>query len=192
MRLKKFFLSIIFSIPVFTFQANSQEQILKLIENNWNDTRTLSGSFTQINSDQSTTYGDFFISKPFNSKFIYKNDDIIITSKSLITIVDQDGYKIDSYPIFNSPLRFFLTSEIDFGNLNLSFKVTEKDNIYLLSASELNNDKKVYFSFHKESLELKKWEIIDEFSQSTVLEFTKIKKNISISPDIYAIKYKRN
>ena len=192
MRLKKFFLSIIFSIPVFTFQANSQEQILKLIENNWNDTRTLSGSFTQINSDQSTTYGDFFISKPFNSKFIYKNDDIIITNKSLITIVDQDGYKIDSYPIFNSPLRFFLTSEIDFGNLNLSFKVTEKDNIYLLSASELNNDKKVYFSFHKESLELKKWEIIDEFSQSTVLEFTKIKKNISISPDIYAIKYKRN
>ena len=192
MRLKKFFLSIIFSIPVFTFQANSQEQILKLIENNWNDTRTLSGSFTQINSDQSTTYGDFFISKPFNSKFIYKNDDIIITNKSLITIVDQDGYKIDSYPIFNSPLRFFLTSEINFGNSNLNFKVTDKDNIYLLSASELNNDKKAYFSFHKESLELKKWEIIDEFGQTTVLEFTKIKKNISISPDIYAIKYKRS
>ena len=43
-----------------------------------------------------------------------------------------------------------------------------------------------------ESLDLKKWEIVDEFDQSTVLEFTKIKKNISINPETYKIKYKNN
>ena len=46
--------------------------------------------------------------------------------------------------------------------------------------------------FDKNTLDLKKWEIYDEFNNKTYLEFTKIKKNISISQNLFVVKYKNN
>ena len=41
------------------------------------------------------------------------------------------------------------------------------------------------FYFDKNNLDLK-WEILDEFENKTVLEFTKIKKNIFISKNLFS------
>ena len=51
-----------------------------------------------------------------------------------------------------------------------------------------SNQSKVYFD--RNTFDLKKWEIFDEFENKTVLEFTKIKKNIFISQNLFAVKYK--
>ena len=42
----------------------------------------------------------------------------------------------------------------------------------------------------RDPLELEKWEISDELGNKTVLEFTKIKKNISISQNLFDVKYR--
>ena len=34
---------------------------------------------------------------------------------------------------------------------------------------------------------LKKWEIVDQFGKSTLLEFTKLRKNISIEADLFSV-----
>ena len=41
----------------------------------------------------------------------------------------------------------------------------------------------------KNTLDLKKWEIYDEFGNKTVFKFTKIKKNIFISQNLFVVKY---
>ena len=51
---------------------------------------------------------------------------------------------------------------------------------------------KVTIYFDKDTLDLKKWEIYDEFDNKTVLEFTNIKKNIFISQNLFAVKYRKN
>ena len=173
--------------------ASNEKFLLESIEDHWNKVNTMSGSFIQYNSDETISYGDFYLSKPFKSKFIYQNNnETIVTTETLIVLLDEEGFRVDSYPLFNSPIKNLLISKFDFENLNANIKLNEGDNFYHIYINELDYKTAAIFSFSKYSLDLKKWEIVDEFDQSTVLEFTKIKKNISISPDIYAIKYKRN
>jgi outer membrane lipoprotein-sorting protein len=59
-----------------------------------------------------------------------------------------------------------------------------------LSQKELDNDfEKITLYFKKETLDLKKWEIFNEFGEKTSLEFTNIIKNISIGADKFVIHY---
>ena len=177
----------------FTVSAFDEKFLLNAIEDDWNKIKTMSGNFVQYNSDETMSYGKFFLSKPFKSKFIYENNnETIITTETLIVLIDKEGFRIDSYPILNSPVKNLLINEIDFQNMETNIKINEKNNLYDIYISDLNQKGVAIFSFNKDGLDLEKWEIIDEFDQSTVLEFTKIKKNISISPETYKVIYKNN
>ena len=181
----------------FTFSLNvsasNEKFLLESIEDHWNKVNTMSGSFIQYNNDETMSYGDFYLSKPFKSKFIYQNNnETIVTTETLIILLDEEGFRIDSYPLLNSPIKNLLITKFDFQNLNANIKLEEGNNFYHIYINELDDKKAAIFSFNKDSLDLKKWEIVDEFDQSTVLEFTKIKKNISINPETYKIKYKNN
>ena len=177
----------------FTASALNEKLLLESIEDHWNKINTMSGSFIQYNSDETMSYGNFYLSKPFKSKFIYQNNnETIVTTETLIVLLDEEGFRIDSYPLLNSPIKKILINNLNFENLNAKIELKEENNFYHIYINELDDKKAAIFSFNKDSLDLKKWEIVDEFDQSTVLEFTKIKKNISISPETYKIKYKNN
>ena len=188
---------IIIIIIKFTYSLNAiafnEKLLLESIQDQWNKVNTMSGSFIQYNSDETMSYGDFYLSKPFKSKFVYQNiNETIVTTESLIVLLDKEGYRVDSYPLLSSPIKNLLITKFDFENLDASIKLNEENNFYHIYMNELNDKRAAIFSFNKDSLDLKKWEIVDEFDQSTVLEFTKIKKNISISPETYKIRYKNN
>ena len=173
--------------------ALNEKLLLESIEDNWNKINTMSGSFIQYNYDETMSYGNFYLSKPFKSKFIYQNsNETIITTKTLIVVLDEKGFRVDSYPLFNSPIKNLLITNFDFENLNANIRLNEENNFYNIYIDDLEDRKVIIFSFTKESLDLKKWEIVDEFDQSTIFEFTKTKKNISIAPEAYKIKYKNN
>ena len=187
------FIIIIKFISTFTVSSSDEKLLLDNIEDHWNKINTMSGNFIQYNSDETMSYGKFFLSKPFKSKFIYENNnETIITTETLIVLLDEEGFRIDSYPILNSPVKNLLINEIDFQNLKADIKINEESNLYHIHISDLDEKRVAIFSFKKSDLDLEKWEIIDEFDQSTVLEFTKIKKNISISPETYKVRYKNN
>ena len=176
-----------------TVSAFNEKLLLDTIEDRWNKVNTMSGSFIQYNSDDTMSYGNFYLSKPFKSKFIYQNNnETIITTETLIVLLDEEGFRIDSYPLLNSPIKNLLVNEIDFEKLNANTKLNEENNFYHVQISNLDEERAAIFSFDKDSFDLKKWEIVDEFNQSTVLKFTKIKKNISIDPETYKVKYRNN
>ena len=188
---------IIFSIfavnLTFSYASEYHDNKIKIIEESWNNIRTMSGNFLQTNSDGTMTYGKFFLSKPFKSKFIYKNEeDIIVTNQSLIAVLDNEGFQLDSYPIGQSPLKDILRDKVDLIHKDKKVIIKEDEENYIAKIRFSNKPGEVELSFTKDDLTLKKWQIIDEFEQVTVLEFTKIKKNISINPEIYSIRYKKD
>ena len=67
----------------------------------------------------------------------------------------------------------------------------EDDKFYQLLLKIKNDmtDNQIQFTFDQSSLDLKKWEIYDEFGNKTVFKFTKIKKNIFISQNLFVVKY---
>lgn len=172
----------------------TNQEVISLIENNWNSISTMSGTFKQIDPDDNIDTGKFYFDKPYKSKFLYdKKKESIITSRFLIHLLDQEGFQIDSYPIGNSPIKKILSKSITFDEI---FKITgfsEETDLYQMTVTSKtpnNLNEKVLFFFTKEDLTLKKWQISDEFNNKTVLEFTNIQKNIFIQPNKFVVRYK--
>lgn len=197
---KYFLIFFIFTISIINSESEviqNDQEIIALIENNWNSIDTMSGRFEQIDADNNIEYGNFYFDKPYKSKFSYDHkDETIITSKILIYILDNEGYQVDSYPIGNSPIKNILSNNIKFDDI---FKITsveqifDKEDIYQITTinkNAENSDGKVLFFFTVDDLTLKKWVIFDEFGNKTVLEFTNMQKNISIGPNIFVVRYR--
>ena len=190
----KIFLSNFFIFFVLINQTLSNEITLKISEN-WNEIKSMSGSFKQTDTDGNISEGKFYFLKPYKSRFEYDGkQENIITNQRLLKIVDKAGYQIDSYPIGNNILKKILSNEID---ISKEFSITDikliKEQYQLnlkLNQKTGSNQSKVYFD--RNTFDLKKWEIFDEFENKTVLEFTKIKKNIFISENLFVAKYKQN
>ena len=189
--MKKFTLGFVIFV-ILCAQAFSNDIITK-IEENWNQVDSMSGKFHQVDSDGNVLQGNFYFLKPYKSKFIYndKNENII-TNESLLIIIDREGYKIDSYAIGDNILKKLLSNEVSINKEFDLISLETDDNYYVLllkvKNDDSNNRAQVFFDIN--SLDLKKWQIFDEFNNKTVLEFTKIKKNIFISQNLFVVKYK--
>ena len=188
--MKRFILGLLFLLNL-SINASSNE-IISQIETNWNQIETMSGHFKQEDSDGIVLYGNFYFLKPYQSKFIYKDrTENIITNERLLIIVDHNDYKIESYAIGSNVLKKLLSKNL---SINEQFDIVNFKNAnkeYVLQLRVKNNDNnQINISFDKNNLDIKKWEIYDEFQNKTVLEFTKIKKNIFISQNLFVVKYK--
>ena len=171
------------------------ETIISKIQSGWNKIQTMSGEFSQLDMNGNLENGKFYFSKPYQSKFVYisKNEDIV-TNESLLRIVDKEGFQIDSYAIGGNVLKKLLSNDLD---IKQEFKIDyaiENEFTYEIKASDKNgkNISDVVLTFNKDTIELKKWEISDELNNKTVLEFTKIKKNILISQNLFVVRYRDN
>ena len=186
--------SFILTIFLFFFLvSNSQSNpIVTGIEDNWNEIKSMSGQFEQIDQEGNIFSGHFYFLKPYKSKFTYDGrEEDIITNKSLMVVVDKEGYQIDSFPIGDSILKKLLSEDILIENEFDIISLTDKNNFYqlMLKVKDDKSDNQIKFVFNRDSLDLKKWEIYDEFGNKTVFKFTKIKKNIFISQNLFVVKY---
>ena len=188
--MQRFILGLLFLL-ILSVSANSNE-IVYQIETNWNQIKTMSGHFKQEDSDGIVSYGNFYFLKPYQSKFVYNDRaENIITNESLLIIVDDDDYKIESYSISNNILKKLLSDKFSINEQFDLINFENLDNQYILQLRiQQNENSQINITFDKDTLDIKKWEIYDEFKNKTVLEFTKIKKNIFISQNLFVVKYK--
>ncbi len=191
----RFLIPLIFILFPWHISSAETDLIISKIQTGWNQIQTMSGEFSQIDSDGNLETGKFYFLKPYQSKFVYtnKNEDII-TNETLLRIVDKKGFQIDSYAIGSNALKMLLSNNL---NIEKEFAIDyaiENEFNYEVQAG-INNDttsSRVILTFNKDTIELEKWEIFDELDNKTVLEFTKIKKNIFISQNLFVVRYSNN
>ena len=177
---------------LFQISCNAiSSEIISNIENNWNKIRTMSGDFIQEDSDGIVSYGSFYFLKPYQAKFIYNDrPENIITNESLLVIVDKNDYKIESYSIGNNVFKKLLSNKLSLKEQFDIINFTDSNNHYILQLITKNQEtNQITITFDKHTLDIKKWEIYDKFENKTVLEFTKIKKNIFISQNLFVVNY---
>ena len=186
------FLSLLFFFIFLKFNFAFADSLINLSEANWNDIDSMTGQFKQTNHDGNIQYGNFYIQKPYRSLFEYKGQkEKILTSKFFLHIVNQKHFIIDSYPIGSNPLKYLLLENLDLQkHFDLVFAETKDEfSINLSQKNGNNNLEEITLYFNRDSLELEKWDIFNEFGEKTSLEFTNIIKNISISADKFVIHY---
>ena len=191
----RFSISLILILFPWHISFAETDLIISKIQTGWNNIQTMSGEFSQIDSDGNLENGKFYFLKPYQSKFVYtnKNEDII-TNETLLRIVDKKGFQIDSYAIGGNALKKLLSNNLDIEKeFTIDYAIENEFN-YEVQAG-VNNDStlsRVILTFNKDTMELEKWEISDELNNKTVLEFTKIKKNIFISQNLFVVRYTNN
>ena len=192
LRLIIFYFFVILIFPALADYKDEDETITR-IEDAWNNIETLSASFRQLNSDGSIDNGIFYLYKPYKSRFEYENkkNELIITNKSLLNIVDADGYQIDGYLLGNTPLKMILGKNLNIReNFNINDIYTDGATFIIdVSSLNKNEEERAIFFFSKKNYDLEKWEFIDKFDNKTVLEFTNLQKNISINKNLFVIRY---
>ena len=194
------FIKIFLFINTLFYSINAQSNeidFINIIEKNWNETKTLTGQFNQIIGKNKIVSGNFYIEKPYKSNFSYNNElENIITSKFFINIIDKEGSLIDRYPIINQPIYKLLSEKIDLEKTFEVMSINNKSDEIILTLlpkdNSHNSEARINIAFDNLNYSLKNWEIIDEIGQSTYLEFTKIRKNISIDPKLFIYKEVNN
>ena len=180
-------------INLFLTNALSEEShIIKIIEKEWNRTQTLNGKFHQKIDGDKVISGNFFIEKPYRSNFTYHNQtQNVITSKYFINFVDKKGKLLDRYPIINQPIYKLFSKNL---NLNSIFHIKSvsqnQTEVKIKLAPKDNNEIQIDLTFHSKDYLLKKWEIVDALGQTTYLEFTNVRKNISIDQNLFIFEEK--
>ena len=171
------------------------DSIISKIQTGWNEIQTMSGEFSQIDPDGKLETGKFYFLKPYQSKFVYTNkDEDIVTNETLLRIIDKKGFQIDSYSIGSNALKKLLAESLDIEEEFTIDYAIENEFYYEIQAGIKNDSpsSRVILTFNKDTMELEKWEIFDELDNKTVLEFTKIKKNIFISQNLFVVRYTKN
>ncbi|MBC70663.1 outer-membrane lipoprotein carrier protein LolA [Acinetobacter sp.] len=108
----------------------------------------------------------------------------------MLVIVDKNDYKIESYSIGNNVFKKLLSNKLSLKEQFDIINFTDSNNHYILQLITKNQEtNQITITFDKHTLDIKKWEIYDKFENKTVLEFTKIKKNIFISQNLFVVNY---
>ena len=148
----------IFLILVFFFIfgqkfAYSDPKIIKKIS----EIKNFAFNFEQLINDKKET-GNCIIS--FNNKMICKYDEtgkLIVSNGSTLLIKNKNSNFANTYKTENTYFKYFLNKE--FLITKIEGKVIEKDQNFLLSINDQNNQLTIFFD--KKNYLIKGWETID-------------------------------
>ena len=165
-------LSLLFNISVS--KARSNESYLE-VKKYLNDLKTLSADFIQISNDGAIRRGKIHITLPGKLRISYENpSDLLITSMGFWLVVQNRKLKqTNNYPLSKTPLNNFLNQKFDLDNSKYNMKFNNKNGVITLKF--LENEEMVGTSFqlffNTNPVQLKKWEITDEFDNTTSVSF---------------------
>ena len=177
---RKFFLILLFTSFSFNLSANQKDQIISQL----NDLNSIEFTFNQFVNEKSEK-GSCLLKFPGKLKCEYFDDkqkELVINNKRL-AITQKKYNKTYYYPISKSPFLNILYKDrllevVKSGKLELSEQI-----IKLIYSSE--NEITVFFD--SKTLNLKGWEIIDQYNNNINFSLNIISKNDIYDEDTFKI-----
>ena len=162
------------SFNIFTSEASSQKNYLE-VKKYLAELKTLSADFVQISENGDIRKGKIYVNLPGKLRISYEEpNDLLITSMGFWLVVQNRKLKqTNNYPLSKTPLNIFLNQKFDLDLNKQNIKFYNENGVLILTF--LKNEEKIGISFQlffkSNPVQLKKWEIIDEFDNKTSVLF---------------------
>ena len=177
---RKFFLVLLFISFSFSLSANQKDQIVTQL----NNLNSLEFTFDQLVNEKSEK-GSCLLEFPGKLKCEYfdnKQKELIINNKRL-AITQKKYNKTYHYPISKSPFLNILYKDklleiVESGKLELTEQLIKL--IYL-------SENKIIVFFDRKTLDLKGWEIIDQYNNNINFSLNIVSKNDAYKKDTFKI-----
>ncbi len=170
---RRIFITGLLALPALTGTAAAQDQkLLGLISQYMNQLVSVSGQFTQVNSNGSRTGGRYWLHRPGLLRFEYANKALVIADGVNIGVLDPKSNKgAQKYPIRTTPLRFLLRKEIDLTADQLVSDVRRKGNSTEIDLRDPRKPRDGYMTlyFQNNPARLLRWRTTEKNGQRTTV-----------------------
>lgn len=187
--MKKIFLSAIafglIALPSFaqnvqpTFlNGDARSNAIKTANNAINSLSKIEGKFVQINANNTTNSGKFWLDRPGKLRFEYDPPSpiLLVADGASIAISDKKLKTVERYPIRSNPLYFLLKSNVDITKeLNVT-KVLKQNNKLIIGLKDKKNQAQGELSLvFDANNNLEEWSILDNRKRNTIVKLSNIK-----------------
>ncbi len=156
------------------------------------DTKTVSGSFTQVDPSGSPSNGAFYISRPGKVRFEYTKPEpiFIVSDGATVSIEEPKRKSYDAVPLSSTPLHLFLRSNIDLKKDGSVADVQTSGGSYFVTLVDKTGEAegKMILQFRQTDFELMGWRQVDGAGAETRVQLNNIQKNVSLKPSLFVVK----
>lgn len=183
------------AVEVVKVQAPGQldrNGIIDRVAKAMTDTKTVQGSFTQVDPSGSPSNGAFYISRPGKVRFEYTTPEpiYIVSDGTTVSIEEPKRKSYDAVPLSSTPLQLFLRSNIDLKKDGSVADVqTANGNYYVTLVDKTGEaEGKMILQFRQSDFELIGWRQVDGAGAETRVQLSNMKKNVSLKPSLFVVK----
>ena len=181
----------LFSPSAAAQSSFSQEQVQAVLqaEASLNRISTAAGRFLQISNEGGIARGDFFLSRPGRFRFDYDAPSplaLIADGRNVIEI-DMDLQSARRKSLNATPLRLFLSSNVDFRNTANIEKVEIIADSLLVTMRDRGrpNDGTLTLVVDANNFTLRAWQIVDNKGERTTVRLENMTYGLSIPPQYF-------
>jgi outer membrane lipoprotein carrier protein len=185
-----FFIVVLISLSVTVLASDAIQRLDKF----FSEVNSFAGQFTQIVYDENNeviqeAHGDVALDKPGRFRWQYNTPypQLILADGKYLWIYDEDLLQASAKPIDtalgNAPIMLLtnirpLTDDFEIKEAGLKDGLNWVELMPLVQDTEFH---KIYIGLDEKGV--KKMELLDHFSQKTVIEFKNLKINVAFGPD---------
>jgi outer membrane lipoprotein-sorting protein len=172
--------------------ALDRNAIIDRVARAMSETRTVQGSFTQVDPSGSPSNGAFYISRPGKVRFEYTVPEpiFIVSDGTTVSIEEPRRKAYDAVPLSSTPLNLFLRSNIDLRKDGSVTDVQTSNGSYYVTLVDKSGEAegKMILQFRQSDFELLGWRQIDGTGAETRVQLSGIKKNVSLKPSLFVVR----
>lgn len=156
------------------------------------DTKTVQGSFTQVDPAGAPSNGAFYISRPGKVRFEYSKPEpiYIVSDGTTVSIEEPKRKSYDAVPLSSTPLHLFLRSNIDLKKDGSVADVQTSAGSYFVTLVDKTGEAegKMILQFRQSDFELMGWRQVDGTGAETRVQLGNIQKNVALKASLFVVK----
>lgn len=172
--------------------ALDRNAIIDRVAKAMSDTKTVQGTFTQVDPSGSPSNGAFYISRPGKVRFEYTVPEpiFIVSDGTTVSIEEPKRKAYDAVPLSSTPLSLFLRSNIDLRKDGSVTDVQTSNGSHYVTLVDKTGEAegKMILQFRQSDFELLGWRQIDGSGAETRVQLSGIKKNVALKPSLFVVK----
>lgn len=163
------------------------EQLSKAL----NYTGTLRGRFVQTGQDGRTARGNLYLKRPGKIRFEYDAPNPMLIVSDGVTIMQSNKAlgTSDRIPLKSTPLDFFLKSEVSLARDTkvLGLQKTPQAISVTVQDGSGRAAGQMTMTFNAQNYALTRWNVLDEFGTSTIVDLMDLVYNQEIDPALFIL-----
>lgn len=190
--IKKFGMTLVFVLLLGISKGACSITETQRFEDYLNELKTLSGEFTQTNSNGQRVTGTIQISRPGKMRLDYHPPSslLVVADGRWLVTYDKEADEVNYVSLDKTPAAFILRPYIQFSGDVAITSIIPKGGATEISLIRKEEPDVGYISlvFSNNPIALKEWSVVDSQGVKTRVVLSKIETHIPLSPHLFVIK----